>query len=347
MTADRVTDKPGKQRPVEQGSEQMSGLVRLGGALAVTVLLAFPTQAQSLKPWRQAMILPKADAGFFLMAAKRGFAEREGLKVEVLEVKDDPIGMKALLSGEVDSYDGVYGAIAAFARGADVKLLGCNWHAAPYVMLARPGVERIEDLRGKSVAASSPGTPPDMVARAALVQAKVPPAEVKIAAVGGDRDRFTALIGGVVDAAVVSNEYLPLPSVKSLRVLVEARQVLPQFLRFCTLVTGKTLNDRREDLVRFMTAQIKAVRYAVTHRDETIALTREAIGAKPDDPRPAFVYEEGLKPGVVDADFSIPLESLVWSQDQMIALGQLARGGDINKLIYPDIRKEALARIGH
>jgi hypothetical protein len=31
----------------------------------------------------------------------------------------------------------------------------------------------------------------------------------------------------------------------------------------------------------------------------------------------------------------------------MIALGQLARGGDINKLIYPDIRKEALARIGH
>ena len=227
-----------------------------------------------------------------------------------------------------------------------MKLLGCSWHAAPYVMLARPGIDRIEDLRGKSVAASSPGTPPDMVARAALVQAKVPPAEVKIAAVGGDRDRFTALIGGVVDAAVVSNEYLPLPSVKSLRVLVEARQVLPQFLRFCTLVTGKTLNDRREDLVRFMTAQIKAVRYAVTHRDETIALTREAIGAKPDDPRPAFVYEEGLKPGVVDADFSIPFESLVWSQEQMIALGQLAKGGDINKLIYPDIRKEALARIG-
>jgi NitT/TauT family transport system substrate-binding protein len=171
----------------------MSCLVRLGGAVAVAVLLAFPAQAQSLKPWRQAMILPKADAGFFLMAAKRGFAEREGLKVEVLDVKDDPIGMKALLSDEVDSYEGVYGAIAASARGADVKLLGCNWHAAPYVMLARPGIDRIEDLRGKSIAASSPGTPPDMVARAALVRAKVPPAEVKIAAVGGDRDRFTAL----------------------------------------------------------------------------------------------------------------------------------------------------------
>jgi len=98
--------------------------------------------------------------------------------------------------------------------------------------------------------------------------------------------------------------------------------------------------------VRFMAAQIKAFRYAVTHRDETIALAREATSAKPDDPRPAFIYEEGLKPGVVDPEFSIPVENLVWIQDQMIALGQLAKAGDIGRLVYPDIRKEALARIG-
>jgi ABC-type nitrate/sulfonate/bicarbonate transport system substrate-binding protein len=109
----------------------MLGVVAVSGCLLAAVLSVASAQAQglkaeSLKTWRQAMILPKADAGFFLMAARRGFAEREGLKVEVLEVKDDPIGMKALLSGEVDSYEGVYGAIAASARGADVKLLGCN-----------------------------------------------------------------------------------------------------------------------------------------------------------------------------------------------------------------------------
>jgi len=324
-----------------------TGLIRLAGGFAIAaVLLAGQAQAQSLKPWRQAMIMPKADAGFFLMAAKRGFAEREGLKVEVLDVKDDPIGMKALLSGEVDSYDGVYGAIAASARGADVKLLGCSWHAAPYVLLARPGIKNIEELRGKSIAASSPGTPPDMVARASLAQAKVPLAEVKLAAVGGDRDRFTALLGGVVDAAVVSNEYMPLPAVKALSVLVEARKVLPQFLRFCTLMTGKTLTERREDAVRFLTAQIKAFRYAVSHRDEAIKLAVEASGAKADDPRPAFIYDEGVRPGVVDPEFSIPRDNLLWLQDQMIALGQLTKAGDIDRLIEPAIRKEALARIG-
>ena len=60
---------------------------------------------------------------------------------------------------------------------------------------------------------------------------------------------------------------------------------------------------------------------------------------------PAFIYDEGVKPGVVDPDFSIPVENLVWIQDQMIALGQLAKAG-IGKLIYPAIRNEALARIG-
>jgi NitT/TauT family transport system substrate-binding protein len=117
---------------------------------------------------------------------------------------------------------------------------------------------------------------------------------------------------------------------------------------FCgsALMAGKRLTERREDAVRFMTAQIKAFRYAVTHRDETIKLAFEATGAKPDDPRPAFIYEEGVRPGVVDPDFSVPLENLVWLQDQMIALGQLAKSGDIGRLVNPDIRKEALARIG-
>jgi NitT/TauT family transport system substrate-binding protein len=318
---------------------------RLSATLAA-LLLALPAQAQELKPWRQAMILPKADAGFFLMAAKRGFAEREGLKIDVLGVKDDPIGMKALLAGEVDSYDGVYGAIAASARGADVKLLGCNWHAAPYVLLARGGIGTVGELKGKSIAASSPGTPPDMVARAALVQAKVPLDEVKIAAVGGDRDRFTALVGGVVDAAVVSSEYTPLPAVKNLSLLAEARQVLPKFLRFCTLMTGKTLRERREDANRFIAAQIKALRYAVSHREETIALARDATDAKADDPRPAFMYDEGVKPGMVDPELSIPRDNLAWLQEQMIALGQLAKPGDLGRLVDPSIRDAALARVG-
>src|SRR5215469_7361508 len=163
----------------------------LMAAAAALPARAQAPSAQAPKPpsvWRQAMIAPKADAGFFLMAARRGFAEREGLKVEVVDVKDDAVGVRALLSGEVDSFDSATGGVTVTAKGADAKMVGCSWLAAPYVVLARPGITSMEGLRGRTIAASAPGSPPDVVAHASLAAFKVPDQEVKFAAVGADRD---------------------------------------------------------------------------------------------------------------------------------------------------------------
>jgi NitT/TauT family transport system substrate-binding protein len=320
-------------------------------ATALTVALAAPSapaqslKTQDLKIWRQAMIAPKADAGFFLMAARRGFAEQMGLRLEVIDVKDDQVGMRALISGEVDSFDSATGGVITAARGADVKFVGCSWLAIPYVVLGRSGITRMDGLKGKTIAASSPGTPPDIVARASLAAFKVADQDIKFAAIGGDRDRFSALIGGLVDAAVVSNEYTPMPSSKTLNLLVEARQVLPRWVRFCTLMNGKALTLRREEASRFLGAQIKAFRYAVSHREETVKLTREVTDAAPDDPRPAYVFDEAVKPGVLAPDFPIPIESLDWMRDKLVELGQVPKT-DIAKSIDAELRVQALERIG-
>ena len=299
-----------------------------------------------MRPWRHAIIAPKADAGFFLMPFRRGFAERAGLRVDVLEVKDDQIGMKALLSGEVDSYEGAPGAIAAASRGADLKFIGCNWHAVPYVVLGRGDVAAMTDLRGKTIAASAPGSAPDMMARAALALHRVPAEAVTFAAVGGDRERYNALIGGVVAAAVVSNEYLPLPSSKGFRLLAEGRETLPRSVRFCVLVTGKTAMERREEAVSLIAAEIAGLRHAVADRQDTIKLTREVTDAKEDDPRPAFVYDEAIKPGVVAPDLAIPADNLVWMQDQLVELGQIPKGRSVRAAIETGIRASALDRLG-
>jgi NitT/TauT family transport system substrate-binding protein len=317
----------------------------------MSLLVASPAgtsaaRAQELKTWRQAMIAPKADAGFFLMAAKRGFAEKEGLKIEVVDVKDDQVGMRALLSGEVDSFDTTTGGIASASRGADGKFVGCSWLAIPYVILAKPSITKVEELKGKTIAASSPGTPPDTVARGALGVFKVAEADVKFAAVGGDRDRYNALLAGIVDAAVVANEYTPLPSSKGFNMILQARDALPKSVRFCTFMTGKTLSTRREEAIRFLTAEIKAFRYAVSHRDETIKLAHEATDTKPDDPRAAYVFDEAVKPGVVAPDFPLPMENLAWIRDQLVGLGQIPKGLEIEKMVDADLREQALKRAG-
>src|SRR5580704_12595346 len=322
-----------------------------GGIAAGLVMLAAvtaPAGAQAPKPWRHGIIAPKSDAGFLLMAAKRGFAEREGLKLELLEVKDDQIGLKALLAGELESYEGgVQGAIAADVRGADVKIIGCHWPLVPHGLMVRAGVGTIQDLKGKSIAVSSPGSFPDMFARVALAKFNLPVSDVMLAAVGGDRDRYTALVGGVVDAAVVSNEYLPLPSSKNFKMLLSGNDAGPNFLRICMFSTARTLAARRQDAVRYLTAQSKALRYALSHRDETLALAREAEDIKPDDPRPAFVFDDAVKTGAIAPELPIPMDKLAWMQDQLVALGQIPKSGDLSKMVDPEIRAEAMKRVGN
>jgi len=317
------------------------------GALAVGLAIPVAADAQALQPWKHGIIAPKADAGFLLMAAKRGFAEKEGLKLDLLEVKDDQIGLKALLAGELDSYEGgVQGAIAADVRGADVKIIGCHWVVIPHGIMVKSGIDKVADLKGKAIAVSAPGSFPDMLARVTLAKYGLAPGDVRLAAVGGDRDRYTALTGGVVDAAVVSNEYLPLPSSKNLKMLVEGRDALPNFVRICMFSTGKKLTQRREEAIRYLTAQSKALRYALANRDETVKLTAEATDAKPDDPRPAFVYDDAVKVGAIAPDLPLPMDKFGWMQQQMLELGQIPKAGDLAKMVAPDLRAQAVERAG-
>src|SRR3989442_9191113 len=145
-------------------------LARLVAAGAMLAAGAGAAPAQALKPWKHGIIARKADAGFLLMAAKRGFAEREGLKLELLEVKDDQIGLKALLAGELDSYEGgAQGAIAAGLGGGDRKIMGCHSAVFPHRIIVKVGIANIVDLNGKIIAVAAPGSLPDMLAPGASV----------------------------------------------------------------------------------------------------------------------------------------------------------------------------------
>ncbi len=311
---------------------------------AATLLLAFsiaPSIAADLKAWRHGVIEAKSDAGFMMMAAQRGFAEKQGLKIEVMQIKSDTIGLKALLAGELDSYEGgPGGAIVASSRGADLKIIGCHWPTLVHGIFVRNTVAKVEDLRGKDFAISAPGAMPDLFARAVLEKYGVPASEVRFANLGSDLDRFKALSAGVADAGVVSTEYLPVAPA-NIRLLFAARDILPNFIRICFVTSGKVLTERRDDAIHFVAAEIAALRYAVAHRDETVALTREVTKGKADDPRPGFIFDEAVKYKDVDADLPIPMGKLEWMKETMARTTKLP-SSDLAKLVAPDIRAQAL-----
>jgi NitT/TauT family transport system substrate-binding protein len=322
----------------------MGAVASFSATLVLSAGLAGAAAAQNLKVWRHGIIEAKSDAGILFMASKRDYAGKLGLKLDFVQLKNDAIALKALLAGELDSYEGgAGGAMVAAARGADVRIVGCNWLAAPHGVYVRPNVATMADLKGKSVAVSTPGTFPEIFAKAAFEKAGIPISQVRLAAMGSDTDRYKALVAGVVDGAIITNEFVPISANIGIRDLMPAIEVMPDFTRICVEMTGKTLADRRSDAVRFIAAEIEGLRYAMSHRDDTIRLTHEIAGAKPDDPRPAFVFDEAVRTKVIATELPLPLDKFDFMQKQLVSSGSLTRPGDLGKVIDKGAREAALA----
>src|SRR5271154_2829164 len=180
-------------------------------ALDFAALGGGPASAQASKPWRHALIQPKSDSGILLMAAQRGFFKQVGLDVDIVPVKDDQIMLKATIAGDLDSFEGgPNGALVAAAHGADIKVLGCTWLMVPHGIFVHDDITAMDQLKGKTIAISSPGAFPDIFAKGALEHFNITEDSVKYANLGGDLDRYKALVANVADAAVISGEYAPI-----------------------------------------------------------------------------------------------------------------------------------------
>ena len=323
--------------------------VAVGAFLAAATLATLGPAAAQTKVWKHGQINAKSDAGIFMMVGTRDFAAKQGIKVELSQFKDDQLGLKALIAGEIDSFEGgPQGVFSANSRGADARILGCHWVVVPHGIYAKTSIKSVADLKGKQIAVSAPNSMPDMLARSALAKFGVSDKDVKLAAVGGDRERYQALVGGVVEAAVVSNEYEPIAP-KDVHLLVAGRDAVPNFLRVCIVTSAKKLAERGDDAVKFLAAEMNALKFALSHEAETVALTREITHAKPDDPRPAFVFEDAVKHKAVDPTLPLPAEKLNWIQDQLMKAGKLKAPLDLKDVTAPEVREKALKLVnaGH
>ena len=324
------------------------GNKRKGRTLLAAALLALAPYAaagaQELKSWRHGVIAPKGDAGFMLMVGTRGFGEKHGLKLEIVPLKNGATAHKALLSGELDSIESSPGAsILAGAHGADIKIIGCDWPGVPHGLMVRSTISKVADLKGKTIAVAAPGSLPNLLINAILEKYQIAPSDVRFANLGGDLDRYKAVLAGVADAGIVAAEFMAIAP-KDVTMLVDGHDVLPNYVRLCLTMTGKTIADRRADAINFVAAEMDALRFAVSHRDDTIALTRETIHAKPDDVRTAYAYDDTIKRHAIDPAVTLPLDKLAWMQNELLKAGNLKEAIDLTKITAPDIRAEAAKR---
>jgi NitT/TauT family transport system substrate-binding protein len=168
---------------------------------------------------------------------------------------------------------------------------------------------------------------------------------VKLATQGADLDRYKSLVTGITDAAVVSNEFeavMP-PNIK---VLASGSSAVPKFIRLCVATSSKVLAEKRDDLVKFVAAEMDAYKYASSHRDETIKLSREMTHSKPDDKRADFIIDEALKKNQIDPTLAVPTDRLEWMQQLFAKAGVIKQTVPVETLIDASVRDDAAKLAG-
>jgi len=129
---------------------------------------------------------------------------RKGIALHVRELGGVANAVVALVRGDVQLASVPYStAIRAADEGAHLRVvLGRNM-VSDYVLVARPGIDSVEALRGRRVAFDAQGLDGDTLVRVALERADVPGADVKLIPFVDSAARAAELAADRVDAAVV------------------------------------------------------------------------------------------------------------------------------------------------
>jgi NitT/TauT family transport system substrate-binding protein len=302
--------------------------------------------ACAAEKWAHSIVQSKGDAAFFFMAKRKGFWEKRGLDVDLVELKGSRDVIRALIAGEVQSADSnPNDFLPAMEKGADLRIVGSGIEGYPYALYVRPEITSWAQLADKTFGVSSPGSAPHMFALAMLEHNNVPTSKIQIANTGGTAGRIKALAAGKLDATAASTEFIPMVDELKIKVFGLAKDQAPLFPRFYEVMHPTTIQKRRDASINFLAGYMEGLRYAADHRDEAIDLSAEINGEKR-DVRYEYAYDEIVKGKLVSLNMEIRREKLTWVQDMMVRVGEMAKTVDIDKVIDASLRDKAVALIG-
>ncbi len=174
--------------------------------LCVTALcMSAPSQAQE-----KVIVGHSARAalsiGPLLYGIERGIYRDEGIEAVYVSLRAD-LGIKALLSGDIDYSYSVGTIIRGAIAGVPVRNLTFDFSRVLHALMSRPDIASRAALKGKIVGVSSFGATGDLAARVALRSLGLnPDKDVTIITLGPDTLRHAALVAGTVQAT-----HMPVP----------------------------------------------------------------------------------------------------------------------------------------
>ena len=104
----------------------------------------------------------------FMIARERGFFHEEGLDAEFIFMKAIQT-VQVMLAGGIDFGTPTGTAISAAVNGADVRVVFALSDKPSFELIAQPSITSVQELRGKRIGISAPGSLTEILARQILL----------------------------------------------------------------------------------------------------------------------------------------------------------------------------------
>jgi NitT/TauT family transport system substrate-binding protein len=209
---------------------------------------------------------------FVDIAEKQGFFKAEGLTIEVLYTEGGASTLTPLIAGSIDvaMSNGILGVIAAYAKGAPVRIITSEaTGAAEAFWYARTesGIKSLKDTNGKTVAFSSPGSSTNLVLLQLIKAAGATP---KMVPTGGLPATYTQVMTGQIDVGWAVPPFA-LKDLQEKKIQIIARgsdvaEVQGQTIRV-NVANADTLKTKRDAFKKYIHALSRAIDWAYSSPD--------------------------------------------------------------------------------
>ena len=171
----------------------------------LATMSAAPGFCQKLRPVTLGFTGKSLTTVIFETSIRRGHFKQQGLDVKLITIRQSDVIIKATMAGELNFMSVIPTAILASVRGLPIRTIAVNVDNAPYVLVGRPQIKTMSDLKGKKIAVSSLGGMSTLLVREMVARSGLDPdRDVTYLAVGGSETRSNAMGAGFVDAALMT-----------------------------------------------------------------------------------------------------------------------------------------------
>ncbi len=231
----------------------------------------------------------------YAVSIEKGFFKKYGADITgVLTSQGGGTSVRNTLAGELPYGEvSLAAAVEAINNGVPLRIIGSGAQSiADILWMAKKGapLHSIEDLVGKKVAFTAPGSVTNMLILMSLKKKTIDPNAIKLVPVGGIGANVSAVLNNAVDAAM-SSEPVWSENEDKLQAVFWPKDILsPNMMQTVGVTTVDYATEGAAKLRGIIAGRRDGVRYIQDHPDEAADITAKAFNGEPAVYRRVFAH---------------------------------------------------------